>query len=218
MCYEDFCAKFDSLDVCRVANWDDMRLRGKFQRQVLPDQADHTEVCTSKWFYGLELQSKSHVVFGLHQEDDRIIGVSDRRPYIDMGFALLRKNEQEQTELVEFKDYAMDRDVEMEAILEPGTYILVPRTTGCNIGRPNMADTHIVDLLNTNGDGLSEVFECCVEEIFRRFDIVINESLDFNEFSQFLKAINHQDMIPNSDAYQEEILDGFASHENGLSL
>jgi len=67
-----------------------------------------------------------------------------------MGFALLRKNEQGQTELVEFKDYAMDRDVEMEAILEPGTYILVPRTTGCNIGRPNMADTHIVDLLNTN--------------------------------------------------------------------
>jgi len=30
MCYEDFVAKFDSLDVCRVANWDDMRLRGKF--------------------------------------------------------------------------------------------------------------------------------------------------------------------------------------------
>jgi len=135
-----------------------------------------------------------------------------------MGFALLKKNEHDQTELVEFKDFAMDRDIEMEAILEAGTYILVPRTTGCNIGRPNMADTDPIDLLNTNQDGLSEIFDGCVEEIFRRFDIVINESLDFNEFSQFLKAINETDMIPNSDAYQEQVLDGFASHEDGLSL
>lgn len=76
----------------------------------------------------------------------------------------------------------MERDVEMEAILEAGTYILVPRTTGCNIGRPDMADTDPVELLNTAQDGLSEIFDACVQEIFNRFDIVINESLDFNEF------------------------------------
>jgi hypothetical protein len=33
----------------------------------------------------------------------------------------------------------MARDCEIECILEPGSYIVVPRTTGCAIRRPNEA-------------------------------------------------------------------------------
>lgn len=32
MSYEDFIQKFASLNVCRIANWDENRLRGKFIR------------------------------------------------------------------------------------------------------------------------------------------------------------------------------------------
>ena len=33
--------------------------------------------------------------------------------------------------LVEYKDYQVSKDVEVEAILDPGMYVIVPKTTGC---------------------------------------------------------------------------------------
>jgi hypothetical protein len=38
------------------------------------------------------------------------------------------------------KDYVMARDCEIETVLEPGSYIVVPRTTGCAMKRPVDAD------------------------------------------------------------------------------
>lgn len=32
MSFDDFCSHFDSLDVCRVSNWDELRIRGRFIR------------------------------------------------------------------------------------------------------------------------------------------------------------------------------------------
>ena len=38
-----------------------------------------------------------------------------------------------------YKDYVMARDCEIECVLEPGSYIVVPRSTGCSIRRPQDA-------------------------------------------------------------------------------
>lgn len=32
MSFDDFVSNFDSLDVCRVKDWDELRLRGRFIR------------------------------------------------------------------------------------------------------------------------------------------------------------------------------------------
>lgn len=55
-----------------------------------------------------------------------------------MGFAIL-KREIDGSSLAHFKDFAISRDCEIECILEPGSYIVVPRTTGCSIKRPSDA-------------------------------------------------------------------------------
>jgi hypothetical protein len=44
-------------------------------------------------------------------------------------------------EIVDLKDYSIDRYVELELILEPGSYIIVPRTTGCTLRRPDGIDS-----------------------------------------------------------------------------
>ena len=36
--------------------------------------------------------------------------------------------------ITELKEYTMSRDCEVDCVLDPGSYIVVPRTTGCNIG------------------------------------------------------------------------------------
>ena len=65
MSFEDFTTNFDSLDICRVTNWDELRVRGRFIRYNDVTDVDN-EVVVSKWFYALEVPSKTHLVVGLH--------------------------------------------------------------------------------------------------------------------------------------------------------
>lgn len=65
MSYKDFTSLFDSLDVCKVSNWDELRLRGRFIRYNDVTDPDN-EVVVSKWIYGLEVPSKTHLAVGVH--------------------------------------------------------------------------------------------------------------------------------------------------------
>jgi hypothetical protein len=75
----------------------------------------------------------------------------------------------------------MARDCEIECVLEPGSYIVVPRTTGCAIRRPNDAQPENVQLLDQSGRA-TELFESTIADIFRKFDLVITNTMDFKEF------------------------------------
>lgn len=88
MSFSDFVVNFDSLDVCRVRNWDEIRIRGRFIR--FADTENQTvEVVQSKWIYAIDVPKKTHVIIALHQEDIRIEGILPRKPYIDFGVAVL---------------------------------------------------------------------------------------------------------------------------------
>jgi len=53
---------FDSVVICKVKNWDEIRIKGKFIRvQDLDDQT--VEVVMSKWYYSLEVErtTKIHI-------------------------------------------------------------------------------------------------------------------------------------------------------------
>ena len=70
-------------------------------------------------------------MIGIHQEDERGT-VFFKRPYIDVGIALLGKRSGDsETELFQIKDFQITRNCELEAILDPGVYFIIPRTTGC---------------------------------------------------------------------------------------
>jgi calpain-15 len=98
MTFGDFTSTFFSLDVCRSQNWDEIRVRGRFIRyNDVRDQ--NTDVVVSKWFYALEIPVKTHVIVGLHQEDQRICNTALRRPYIDAGIAILKRDVEEGTTL-----------------------------------------------------------------------------------------------------------------------
>ena len=130
-----------------MASWDQIHIKGSFLRQhELPKEFDlYGNVLdldkleysyASKYFFGLEVKTRSHVLVGLHQDDNRVLGALNQAPYIDTGIAIL-KTEERGTSLIEFKDFQVVKDQEIEAILDPGTYIIVPRTTGCGFPKPN---------------------------------------------------------------------------------
>lgn len=65
MSFQDFVANFDSLDVCRVRNWDEIRVRGRFIR-FNDSENSSNEVVVSKWFYALDVPKRSHIFITLH--------------------------------------------------------------------------------------------------------------------------------------------------------
>lgn len=191
MCLEDFVQKFDSIDICRVSNWDELRLRGRFIRYNDINEPDN-EVVVSKWYYALEVYEKSHVIVGLHQEDERAEGTLPRKGYIDFGMALIKRDAIEGSSFIQHKDLSIGRDCEMECLLEPGSYLVVPRTSGCGIKRPqNATDPEGIQLLDKEGN-FTEIFESTLIDIFKKFDLVITNSIDFKEFNDFMTVIGKQ--------------------------
>ncbi len=169
----------------------------------------------SKWFYALEVPARTHVFIGLHQEDERQQGILPRRPYLDAGLTLMKRDpETGITSLVINKPMEQSRNVDLETVLEEGHYIVIPRTTGCNLRRPTDAENENIVLVQ-NGK-MTELFESTVDDIFRKFDLVINHSIDFKEFSGFFEIIGKK--ITDLQ-FKSDILGEFNSHpDKGLTM
>lgn len=65
MSYEEAVAAFTSLNVCRVTNMHEIRMRGKFIRMQDFSDAD-LEMVVSKWYYSIEVEEKTRMFVGLH--------------------------------------------------------------------------------------------------------------------------------------------------------
>ena len=56
---------FDNLIVCKVRNWEEVRVKGRFVRYSNIDQKEY-EIIQSKWIYALDVPTKSQVIIGIH--------------------------------------------------------------------------------------------------------------------------------------------------------
>ena len=98
-------------------------------------------------------------------------------------------------EIVAVKDFILERQVELEVVLEPGEYVVLPRTTGCNLRKPDSSsrsDTTLPpSLLDSTGTDLDPIAELIIKDIFRRLDkLTIDNSLSYNEFKEFYKRLS----------------------------
>jgi len=69
-----------------------------------------------------------------------------------MGMALIKRDVLDGSSFVQHRELQIGRDLEMECVLEAGSYVVVPRTSGCQIRRPTSAvDPESVSLINEDG-------------------------------------------------------------------
>ena len=103
MGYEDMLKQFASLNVCKAVNMHEIRIKGKFLRmQDINDP--FLETIISKWYYNLEVYETNKVFVAVHQEDERRLGILARKPYIDIGIAVLRRTN-EGLKLIDLRDF-----------------------------------------------------------------------------------------------------------------
>mmetsp|Transcript_33587 Transcript_33587/g.38165 ORF Transcript_33587/g.38165 Transcript_33587/m.38165 type:complete len:826 (+) Transcript_33587:44-2521(+) len=212
MSYEDFLAQFRSINVCKVKNWEEMRIKGKFMR-VEEIENPSIEVVLSKWYYTLDVTERTHVVFGLHQEDERISGVIERRQYVDVGLVVLRRNSDNSLSLYDDQELTYDRQIELDCSLEPGSYIVVPRTTGCTMRRPSNVESLDLPLM-TKGK-LSKLMVSTIKDIFRKFDMLLNRELTYCEFKGFCECISKS---MTESEFKTTILDKYNSSNRGITM
>ena len=68
MSFQDFVQNFRALNVCKVSDWEEIRVKGEFSSKV----SDIDTQSRSKYYYEIQVQQKQRVLIGLHQEDERI--------------------------------------------------------------------------------------------------------------------------------------------------
>ena len=214
MGYDDFLQNYYCVNVCKTRNWDEVRIKGKFIKvQEIDDPK--IELVMSKWFYAVEIQEKTKVIFGLHQEDERIESVANLRPYMDISIAILKKKGDGSVEIIDFTDFELDRQVEIEYDFEePGTYIILPRTSGCLLRKsPDLPNERAVLIDRMNN--LTTSCKSTISDIFRKFDMLLNRKLSYTEFKGFYECINK---TLTEQEFDQKILAKYPSHEKGLSL
>jgi len=212
MAYKDFLACFRCVNICKVRNWNEVRIKGKFIRvQDIDDP--NIEIVLSKWYYSIDLQEKTKVIIGVHQEDVRIAGVAARRPFIDIGVIVLKRTSDNGVTYVDSRDLSFERQVELEIDLEPGSYIILPRTTGCTLRRPADARPENIKMLEKSGK-LNELVESTVIDIFRKFDMLLNRELSYIEFKGFFECLNKN---ISEKEFKTQILDRYTSSNRGIT-
>ena len=182
-------------------------MKGKFSR-ILIGELEHV---ISKWYYTITLTEPSKLFIGIHQEDERIFGVEEKRGYLDIGIAVL-KRENEEFFIVKLKENDIQRQVELEVDLDAGEYFIVPRTTGCYLSRPPEAEADNQKLIE-NGV-MNKFLVSTIKDIFRKHDMVISEDLSLHEFRGMLQPSGRG--ITDYDF--ETILRKYPSTDQGITV
>jgi calpain-15 len=180
--FSDFLERFTSVSLCRLRTFYESRVHGRFYRVTIGERKS----VISKFYYCLEISEPCKLFIALHQEDERVFGVENKRAYLDVGLVILKRASGDQPEVFAYRPNCIKREVDLEVDLEAGSYIILPRTTGCKLRRPTGANSEFPSLLLDKQ--LHPLFLSTIKDIFRKFDITMNGELDYHEFKSLLET------------------------------
>ena len=119
-------------------------------------------------------------------------------------------------DLIDYKNFSRDRQVELEVELNPGRYIVIPRSTGALMSKPvSWNDKPATPLTDKEGQ-LTKAFESVIEDIFRKFDLFIGRELSFEEFKAFYKCTGKPELTEFD--FKLSFLDKYCSTSEGITV
>ena len=112
MSLEDFFPRFKSITFCDVKNWKELRLKGKFIK-VVSKEDENQDQLISKFYYTFDIQDEeTEDVIGIHQEDKSNLG-SNFKKYLDAGFIVLERDDEDEDVLGYYDHVDFERDREI---------------------------------------------------------------------------------------------------------
>lgn len=198
--FEDFKNNFGIVSLCKVSNWQQAAMRGKFITCTDINDPNFTAIC-SRYFYSLEITEKSKVIVGVHQEDVRSPGTELTRPFIDIGVAILKKSV-EGFEIIALKETEVEREIFYEFEADVGTYFAIPISCGILI-QPKI---HTKKATITSFTLQDPVFKSIALNNFFKVDIDSSGTISYKE----LKSVTDLIGISLSENDYEKISSEFS--------
>mmetsp|Transcript_6708 Transcript_6708/g.11902 ORF Transcript_6708/g.11902 Transcript_6708/m.11902 type:complete len:793 (+) Transcript_6708:3340-5718(+) len=209
MSFDDFLTNFSGVNICHVRNYEEARMKGLFRKELLDGQ----DRVTAQWFYSVTTKQSAKVFIGLHQNDERMLGVESKRSYLDLGLVVFEKLTGGELKIVHYEPSVCNRQVEVQVTFEPGrTYYILPRTTGCALQRP--AGTQVTQVPLLQGGTLSPMFVSTLVDLFRKANVMLGEDLSIAEFTKLFGEAG----VSMSVEQATEIFNQYVTTDQGLTL
>ena len=203
----DFFRCFSRVVVGKVGFPYEMRMRNLITK-------DREVGAIAKEYYSVSVAQRCQVVVGLHQEDERSVGVEEYRRYLDLGIVVLKNQYGSYCFYSASPNNITDRDSQLEVNLEPGEYIIVPISSGCSLQVPQNARPPHFNFVTEEGV-LHPTIQSTVRDVFRRFDMDMNQVLGPQEFISFAHRLGQS--ISEADFWRV-ICNKYTSTEQGITL
>jgi hypothetical protein len=117
---------------------------------------------------------------------------------------------------IESLDFTIAPNIQLELSLPPGNYIILPRTTGCFFGRPSdKPGNTVTPLYNHDESKLNPIFVNTIKDIFKKFDMLLNRELKYNEFKGFWECTNNSSI--SMEEFKTGFLNKYTSSDEGLT-
>ena len=193
--YDKFLSEFNSVVICFTKNWDEVRLRGKFITNNNKEDEHNYILPMSKWYYSMNLSKPTNVIISLLQD----VNTCDSNNLTDISLSLLKKKKKKnEINLIKTYDLNISSNIQIELYLIPGDYIIYPRTSGCFMNSNILSDKDNITesnnkaiIYNLESKKFSNKFLYTVKEIFKKYDIYLNNYLSYEEFNNFYKCIKN---------------------------
>jgi hypothetical protein len=202
MNYADFLGNFIGVTVCIVKPFFEARYKGLFEC-VYEEDGCYTY---SHNYFTLETNVRARFYIGLHQEDKRILGVSAKRPNLDLALMVF---EQIEGNLRYFKrkEHTIDRQIELEIELKPGRkYVILPYSSGCHMHTANEGAAEPLTEDNS-------LFLSTLQDLFNKSTYFMTEYMSFAELRDLLLEIGTE----LDESTFQGFLESFASSSEGLT-
>lgn len=164
---------FDTVYVCKLGYEYEYRVRNIIRK-------DEVLGAIASDYYLISVHEETEIVIGLHQEDERSVGVKKLRKYLDFGIVVMQLEGENYTTIDSTKKNLMDRDCQLEITLNPGNYIIIPISSGSSFN-PVKKSSLNSPLLTETGS-MHPIFQSTVRDIFRRSDANMNQVISCDEF------------------------------------
>lgn len=93
------------------------------------------------------------------------------------------------------RESVLGREAELKITLEPGSYVIVPRTSGCIMSYPRATGSDCADLIDEEHGGIpSSLYISTIKDLFRKYDLRVSQGLSHIEFSNLLKDVGEPEI------------------------
>ncbi len=214
--FDDFLKEFSSFAVCYAKNWEEVRIRGKFV--MLKDQEINLDSTLSKWYYCIQLEKATNLIISLHQDEDKFKENDSRKNLMDISLTVLKQDTiKNEISHIQTLDFSRVSNIQTELNLPPGNYIILPRTSGCFFGRPfnDNNNNNNTQIYNYEDKKFNPIFISTLKDIFKKFDLLLNRKLSYQEFKGFHECINTSTITEKE--FEENVLNKYQSFDGGLT-